>query len=338
MIGDEPDRKRRPTAVDVAAAAGVSQSAVSRAFTPGASVSPQVRDRVHEAASALGYRPNAMARAIMTRVSGLVAIVVATETNVQYPEALSELSRALSRRGRRIMLFTIDAMSEVDAVVDQVWSYQVDAVVALVDLTDAQVALLEDHGVPVVLYNRLPGRRVVSSVGCDHDGCGRLLAEHLLDLGHRKFALIDGPAHSSVGRERMAGVRTAIAAAGLGDTVATRGEYSYASGVAAVDALGGKALSGRALIAANDMMALGALDALRITVRLDVPRKVAVAGFDGVGAARWLGYGLTTVRQPIRRMAEATAVMVAERVEGSSVSERRAFAGELIVGQSTVRP
>lgn len=334
-MADDPERRRRPTAVDVAAAAGVSQSAVSRAFTPGASVSPGVRARVVTAATALGYRPNAMARAIMTRRSGLVAIVVAVDTNLQYPEALSELSRSLSKSGRRIMLFAIDAMAEVDAVVDQIWSYQVDGVVALVGLTDAQVALLEDHDVPVVLYNRLPGRRVVSSVGCDHDGCGRLLAEHLLARGHRRFALIHGPAHSSVATERLAGVAAALTDAGVGDVVATRGDYSYASGVAAVDALGGAALTGRAVIAANDMMALGVLDEARITLGLAVPGDVAVAGFDGIGPTRWLGYRLTTVRQPIRRMAEATAIMVAERVDGSSVSERRSFAGELIVGQST---
>ena len=332
---DDGERKRRPTAIDVARVAGVSQSAVSRSFTPGASVSRAVRDRVLAAATALNYRPNAMARAIMTRRSGLVAIVVAVATNLQYPEALSELARALSRSGRRIMLFAIDTMREVDAVVDQIWSYQVDGVVALVDLTDAQVALLEEHDVPVVLYNRLPGRRIVSSVGCDHVGCGQLLAEHLLGLGATRFALIDGPPHSSVAIERVAGVLGALASAGIAEPARAAGDYSYESGVAAVAALGGAGLAGCALVAANDMMALGALDALRTTYGLAVPDAVMVAGFDGIGAARWIGYRLTTVRQPIRRMAEATAVMVAERVEGSSQAERRAFAGELIVGQST---
>ena len=83
------------------------------------------------------------------------------------------------------------------------------------------------------------------------------------------------------------------------------------------------------------MMALGVLDEVRITLGLAVPGEIAVAGFDGIGAAHWLGYRLTTVRQPIRRMAEATAAMIAERVDGSSVSERRSFAGELVVGGST---
>jgi len=335
VIVDDSERKRRPTAIDVARAAGVSQSAVSRSFTPGASVSHAVRQRVLAAATALNYRPNAMARAIMTRRSGLVAIVVAVDTNLQYPEALSELARALSRGGRRIMLFAIDAMREVDAVVDQIWSYQVDSVVALVDLTDKQVSLLEEHDVPVVLYNRMPGRRIVSSVGCDHVGCGRLLAEHLLGLGATRFALVDGPVHSSVATERLEGVVTELQRVGIAAVVRAPGDYSYDSGVAAVAALGGAELAGAALIAANDMMALGALDALRSNYGLQVPAQVMVAGFDGIGATRWIGYRLTTVRQPIRRMAEATSVMVAERVEGSAQAERRAFAGELIVGQST---
>lgn len=336
-ISNDSERKRRPTAIDVAKAAGVSQSAVSRSFTPGASVSRDVRDRVHAAATVLHYRPNAMARAIMTRRSGLVAIVIAIDTNLQYPEALSELARALSRGGRHIMLFAIDAMSEVDAVVDQIWAYQVDSVVALVDLTDQQVSLLEEHDVPVVLYNRLPGRRIVSSVGCDHVGCGRLLAEHLLSCGATRFAIVEGPAHSSVATERLAGVLGELERAGVADIVRAPGDYTYDAGVAAVASLGGAALVGRALIAANDMMALGALDALRSSYGLVVPAQVMVAGFDGIGATRWIGYQLTTVRQPIRRMAEATSTMVAERVEGSSQAERRAFAGELMIGQSTAK-
>lgn len=326
-------RKRRPTAHDVAQAAGVSQSAVSRCFTPGASASPAVRKKVVEAAKRLGYRPNAMARTIITRRSGLVAIVVAVDTNLQYPEALSELSRALSRSGRRIMLFAIDTMNEVDAVVDQIWSYQVDGVVALVSLTDTQIGLLEDHDVPVVLYNRLPGKRLVSSVTCDHAMCGQLLAGHLIDAGHRRFALIHGPAHSSVASERMGGVAATLAAAGIGDILEARGDYTYDSGVAATRELGGQgSLLGSAIVAANDMMALGALDEARFGFDLSVPGETVVAGFDGIGAARWRSYDLTTVRQPLQRMAEAAAAMIAERVNLGLVGERRVFPGELVVG------
>jgi len=317
----------------VARAAGVSQSAVSRCFTPGASASPAVRKKVVEAAKRLGYRPNAMARTIITRRSGLVAIVVAVDTNLQYPEALSELSRALSRSGRRIMLFAIDAMDEIDAVVDQIWSYQVDGVVALVSLTDTQIGLLEDHDVPVVLYNRLPGKRLVSSVTCDHAMCGQLLGQHLLDGGHRRFALIHGPAFSSVASERMAGVATTLAAAGVTDIVEARGDYGYDSGVVATRELATRAnLRGTAIVAANDMMALGALDEARFGFKLGVPHETVVAGFDGIGATRWQSYDLTTVRQPLQRMAEAAAAMIAERVNSGLVGERRMFPGELVVG------
>lgn len=339
-VGEPAESKKskhrpRATSADVAAAAGVSQSAVSRAFTPGASVSADARARVAAAAASLGYRPNAMARAVSTRRSGLVAIVVAIDTNLQYPEALSELARSLSKSGRRIMLFAVDAMTEVDAAIDQIRSYQVDCVVALLNLSDTHVALLEDHDVPVILYNRLPHRQVVSSVGCDHGGCGRLLAKHLLSLGHRSFAFVQGPPQSSVGVERLNGVAGALADAGVGDVVTAIGDFTYFSGVAAVSALGGRALIGRAVVAANDMMALGALDELRITLGMQVPSEVAVAGFDGIGASDWLGYRLTTVRQPIRLMADATSAMVADRVAGNSVFERRVFTGFLAIGQST---
>ena len=331
--GSGSARKRRATAHDVAVAAGVSQSAVSRCFTPGASASPAVRSKVVEAAKRLGYRPNAMARTIITRRSGLVAIVVAIDTNLQYPEALTELSRALGASGRRVMLFAIQTMAEVDAVVDQIWSYQVDGVVALVSLTDAQIGLLEDHDVPVVLYNRLPGKRQVSSVTCDHAGCGRLLAAHLHDAGHRRFALIAGPVHSSVSTERLAGVAAELRERGIDRVAGAQGDYSYDSGVAAARALAADAdLRGMTLVAANDMMALGALDHVRFALGLRVPRDTVVAGFDGIGAARWQSYALTTVRQPLQRMAEATAAMIADRVNAGLVGERRLFPGELVVG------
>ncbi len=328
-------RKRRPTAHDVALAAGVSPSAVSRCFTPGASASPGVRKKVVAAATRLGYRPNAMARTITTRRSGLVAIVVSVDTNLQYPEALTELSRALSRSGRRIMLFAIDAMAELDAVVDQIWSYQVDGVVALVSLTDAQVDLLEDHDVPVVLFNRLPGRRLVSSVTCDHLDCGRRLARHLVGIGCRRFGLIDGPEASSVSRERMAGVTAELAERGIAAPVLAHGDYSYESGVEAARQVAAEVdVTGMAIIAANDMMALGAMDYFRTDMGLQIPAQVAVAGFDGSGAARWRSYDLTTVRQPLQRMAEAAVAMIADRVDAEPAGERRLFPGELILGRS----
>ena len=196
--------------------------------------------------------------------------------------------------------------------------------------------MLEDHDVPVVLYSRLPGRRQVSYVSCDHAACDRILAAHLLEVGHRDFALVHGPAASSVAVERMAGVADELRAAGLDGFAAARGDYSYGSGVEAARQLAAaRDLNGVALIAANDMMALGALDHLRFALGVKVPAQAVVAGFDGIGAARWRSYDLTTVGQPLQRMAQAAAAMIAERVNAEPVGERRIFPGELILRHSS---
>lgn len=338
MKDSAPARKSRARAVDVATAAGVSQSAVSRTFTPGASVSDEVRGRVLKAAKRLNYRPNAMARAVTTRRSNVLGIIEAIDTNLHYPEVLAELSRAIAKRGMRVMLFTLDRMTEIEDVVDHIWSYQVDGVVALVGLEDRHVRLLEEHGVPVALFNRRPGDYAVSAVTCDHRACGRMIAQRLLHAGHRRFGLIDGPEASSVARERLDGVREALAAAGpgRGEIASARGDYSYTSGHAAMATLLAGA-GGRpdAVVAANDMMALGALDHARHVARLDVPAALAVTGFDGIGPTRWDSFRLTTVRQPVMRMADATISVLCERIDDPTMlPELRVLPGSIIDGDT----
>ncbi len=329
-------RKQRARAIDVARLAGVSQSAVSRTFTPGASVSPLLKAKVLKTAKSLGYRPNAMARAVNTRRSNVYGIIIATDTTLQYPEVLAELSRAISAHGKRLMLFTLDSMAQVGEVVDQIWSYQVDGVVALVGLGDDLVAQFHEHGVPIVLYNRTAAARMLaSSVVCDQAGCGHELASRLLALGHRHFGLIDGPEASTVAAERLRGAEAAIAAGGGTVVGRQRGDYSYESGRSSMVALLRTRKRPTAVIAASDMMALGAMDEARIGAGLGIPDDLSVAGFDGIGAARWASFDLATMRQPVRRMAEAVVAMLGERLDDSSMlTESRVLPGIFVAGSS----
>lgn len=278
-----------------------------------------------------------MARSITTRRSKVIAVILATDTNLQYPELLAEISRATSLQHYRVMLFTLDAMENLQATLDQLWSYQADGVLAAVRLSDAQIAHLEDHGVPVVLFNRKPEGRAVGSVSCDHEACGQLLAEHLIASGHRRIALIDGPPASTVAAERLHGLRSALRGADI-QTMEARGDFSYASGQSAMTELAAsRRPSGfSAVVAANDMMAIGAMDRARHGLGLRVPEDVRFAGFDGIQSSQWDSYRLTTVRQPIRAMSEAAAALLMDRLAGKGhPAERRVFPGELIVGFST---
>lgn len=329
--------KRRATARDVARIAGVSISAVSRSFTPGASVSDGVRAKVLEAAKGLGYRPNVMARSMTTRRSQLLAVILATDTNLQYPELLSEIARAASRRHYRLLLFTLDAMSELESTVDQIWAYQVDGVLAAVRLTDLQIQQLEDHGIKVVLFNRAPERRIVSSVSCDHTDCGRRVGELLIETGHRSVGIILGPAASTVAEERAAGLVEVLRAGGVAIEMA-RGDYSYESGREAMVELGARRRKLTAVTAVSDMMALGAMDAARHGLGLQVPEQLSIVGFDGIRSGRWDSYRLTTIRQPIRSMSDAAAGLLIDRILNPDYpAERRVFPGEIVDGATLKR-
>ena len=324
----------RPTSYDVAQRAGVSQSAVSRCFRPGSSISPATKAKVLEAARALGYHPNAMASGLMTKRTGLVAVLISSLTNLYYPEVLAEITRRLSDRGVRVLLFALQAESDVDAMLEQVWRYRVDGAIVAARLSNSQLADFTRHKVPVVLYNRVGEDIPVASVSCDSVGGERVLVGQLAEAGHRCFGIIAGPDDSFVGQERVRGALDRLEEFGLTARVA-KGGFDYASGQAGLVELIEQTKSKLdALICANDLMAIGALDAARAR-GLSVPDDLSVVGFDGVAPAGWDSYRLTTIRQPVRRMSEAAVSMILERIDQPSLPpEVRSFTGALIEGNS----
>ena len=325
---------RRATSYDVARIAGVSQSAVSRCFAPGGSIAPAKRDRILKVATELGYRPNALAQGLISGRTNMVAVLISSLTNLYYPEVLAELSRRLTERDIRVLLFSLNAESEVDAVLDQVWRHSVDGVICAARLSDAQVRLFDEHDVPLVLYNRMAKTASAASVCCDSTAGERDLVERLLAAGHQRFAIIAGPDDSYVGEERRTAALARLSEAGIDDVPVVRGDFSYDSGRTGMHELAKGAIPD-AIICVSDLMAVGAMDAARIDLCLTIPESLSVVGFDGSGPARWASYGLTSIRQPVRRMTEAAVAMLMERIEGGAMpAERRLFAGELLTGGS----
>lgn len=323
------------TSYDVARHAGVSQSAVSRCFKPGASVAPRTREKIMIAARALGYHPNAIARGIRTQRSNLVAIIISNLTNLYYPEVLAELTQRLSAHNIRVLLFSLAAESDVDAVLDQVWSYRVDGAIVAARLHPEQLAAFADRGVPVVLYNRTGEGIPAASICCDSVSGEHALVDGLVAAGHHVFGMIAGPADSYVGEERVQAAQQRLQQLGR-EMLLVRGNFDYASGDTGLREL--MRMTDRkldALICANDLMAIGAIDSARINFDITVPADLSVVGFDGVGPATWLAYQLTTVRQPVRRMTEAAVAMLLERIDRPGLSpEQRLFAGEFLPGAS----
>lgn len=326
---------RRVTSYDVASLAGVSQSAVSRCFKPGASVSKATYARVMQAARDLDYTPNAAARSLITRRSNLVAVIIPASVTVNYPDVLSELSLQLNRRGMHLILFSLPSEAGIDTALSEVWQHQVDGAVVAARLSDEQVAEFDRRRIPFVLFNRaLHGDTPVNAVVCDQEQAARVLVTRLAAGGHKRFAMIDGPADSAIAQQRKRGMASRLAELGLPAPVAVSGAFDYASGARGlreiIERLGGVP---DAIVCGNDMMAIGCLDTARVDFRIDVPGQLSVTGFDGIAASTWIGYNLTTLRQPLHNMAQAAAELLASLVGGTSTGpERRTFAATFVDG------
>lgn len=328
--------RRRATSYDVAELAGVSQSAVSRVFQDGASASQAMRDRVMAAADKLGYRPNAIARGLITQRSNMVAVVISKLTNLYYPEVLVQLTQRFSERGVRVLLFALERESDTGVALEQMLQYRVDGILTAAMFDSEALTTIENAKIPVVFYNRTSKDQQVSSVRCDQQEGERWLVDELVKAGHRSFGIVEGPTDSVVAIERKMGALDELAALGISDITTVSGDYGYETGRQCFAELVEKHGSPPdAVIAANDVMAIGCIDEAREAFDLDVPKDISVVGFDGVGPARYAAYDVTTVRQPVERMTASAAAMLLERIENPDLSpEMRAFSGIHVRGGS----
>jgi DNA-binding LacI/PurR family transcriptional regulator len=331
---------RRVTSFEVARRAGVSRSAVSRCFTDGASIAPETRHRVMEAATALGYRPNAIARSLITSRSRMIAVVMGHLANPFYPDLLARLSAVLQQRGYRLLLFTGAPDASADPLVAQILPYQVDGIVlASTTLSSGLADECAAAGIPVVLINRTADRAHVSSVASANLDGGRLVARFLLAGGHERFGYIAGTEASSTNRDRERGYRAALTEAGAGPVARAVGAYSQEGARAAARALLRARPRPDALFCANDHMAIAVMDVARHELGLRVPDDLSVVGFDDAPPAAWASYGLTTVEQPVAPMVDAAVDILLGQIEGKErPAHHVALAGALVVRDSARRP
>lgn len=329
--------KNGVTSGDVAQLARVSQSAVSRTFSPGGSVSAAMRARVLEAARQLGYRPNAIARAMISGRSGLIALLVAYLDNHFYPQVLEMLSRALQNRGYQVLLFMTDRGPQ-DMVVQRMLQYQVEGIVmASATLSSSLARECAKTGTPVVLFNRTVPSVPASSVTSNNLEGGRQVGRLLARAGLARIAFIAGQEDSSTSRDREAGFREGLAESGTALFARAVGGYTREGAAKAVHALFGAAQRPDAVFVANDHMAFVAMDLLRGHFGLRIPQDVSVVGYDDVPEAAWAAYDLTTVAQPGAQMVEATVAMLLEQVERREVTRRAAVLPSRLVVRATVR-
>lgn len=335
---------QRVTASDVAKAVGVHVSTVSRAMNPQTRglVAGEVAERVLAAAASLGYSPNSLAAGLRTRRSFTVGVVLPDITNPVFPPILGGIQDALEVEG--YVPIVADAGPEAarrETVVERMIARQVDGLILATSLRrDPVLALCRARGIPLVLVNRSAEESGFPAVVSDDRRGMRLAVDHLASLGHRAIGHVAGPVELSTGYGRLQGFLEAMAAHGFdvpaGAVVETRA-YGREAGREATVALLAQAPGLTAIVAANDLLALGCYDALR-TAGLRCPQDLSVVGHNDMPMVDMVDPPLTTVRIRHHEMGAEAARLLLRQIADATQGFDVVLRPDLVVRASTAPP
>jgi len=330
-------KNKAVTSYDVAKLAGVSQSAVSRVFSQKGYVSETVKAKVEEAATELGFRPNRLARSLITGKSKLIAVIVADLYYSFYVSILHQLNAHIRSAGYQVMLFSIPSSEDLDSVSADVLDYQVDGVI----LTSARLSTkvvdsFKAANIPVVTMVRTVDDPEISSVTADNYAAGKTVASFLIEGRHNRYAFIGGVKETSTSRDREAGFIETINQ----DVLVRYGNFSYDGGYqAALDLMQDKTPPD-AFFCASDIMAMGAMDALRFDLELRAVDDFSIVGFNNAAETAWRTYDLTTINSSPALMCERAIKVLTKQIEKPNPDEvvHERLAAELVIRGSARIP
>ena len=327
----------RVTIRDVARQAGVSISTVSRVLNDTCAVNEEKRRLVIDAAETLGYTPNPAARSLLSKQTGGLGVLLPFMSGEFFSELLNGLDEAAQENDLFLLVSTSHRRPAEFQKAMQALDKRVDGLMVMAPELDASgTASILKTETPVVLINTYAEGVTADVFNFDNFEGARALTRHLLDVGHRRIALIQGPLHSGDARQRADGYRAAMAEAGA-EPLAVAGGYTREAGAEAAQALAGLDPLPTAVIAANDYCAMGVISALR-DLGISIPDEIAVAGFDGLASAQYTFPPLTTVRVPIAEIGARAVYRLVERLRGdASPLQQHTVPVEVIVRESTAR-
>lgn len=329
-------RSQKANSLDVARLAGVSIAAVSRAFTPGSSISPKLAEKVRKAALQLSYVPNNLASSLITRQTNIVAMMLPNLVNQVYSSLLSEASNRLEEINKQLLLFTPLDDSDFDRTLQRMLEYQVDAIIiSAASISSRMAALCLGRDVPVVMLGRhMPSLAVHSVRGNAEDG-GIKAAKLLISGGGKQFGIISGPQTFSTMLERQTAIlRYMSVTKDINNVSIVDGKLTYEGGYqAALEIMSGDNAPD-SLFCLTDIMALGAMDAIRHKLKLRIPEDVAVVGFDDIPEAAHESYALTTVKTPVPEMIHHMIELIALDTPQDQ-PQTIIIDGELVIRRST---
>lgn len=304
------------TSHQVARLAGVSQPTVSRALRDSDKVSEETKRRVREAAVVLGYVPSATGRALSVGRSYRVGLLLTDLENQFYPHVIASMHEALEELGYSLILIT--ESSDAGPVAERIAAHGLDGVLLATTASDSVLPVrLRDRGIPFLYFNRTASAIEADSVTVDPRGGAAALVAELVRLGHREVAAIFGPRNTSTGESRETCFRELLSAAGIdiASRWARHGPFDYASGYTGAHALLSEEPRPSVVVCANDVVALGALNA-SAELGVSVPGEVSIVGFDDLPTSSWPLIQLATVAYDLDQMSRESARLLVERLEG----------------------
>lgn len=327
------------TSVDVARRAGVSRSAVSRTFTPGASVAPATRERVLKAADELGYRVNQLARSLTNQRSDLVGIVAANMDNPFRSQQIEDMARELVNRGYKPILLPAEAEEDPHRVIGMLLEYNVSGVIVTSD-TPPQSICREcvSLGVPMVLVNKAEIDAKVDRVLLDNVKSGESAARFLIERGCRKLATIGSRVLSHSLSVRMDAFEKTALEMGLPKPCRFQaGFQDYDGGFEAAKCMldSGQLYDG--VFCVTDYMALGVLDHVRLYSNRQIPEDIQLMGCDDILQARWAGYDMTTIRQDTGTLASEVVSCLIKRFAKPNAPSRTKIVDVSVIGRGTTK-
>jgi DNA-binding LacI/PurR family transcriptional regulator len=312
--------RKRPTIKDVALRAGVSVSTVSYVLNNSGPVAADRRNRVLDVVQALEYLPNESARRLKQRSASTIGMIVPELSNPFFAMVVEGVQRAAFARGVLVVLVIPDDAEQSEERQGQLMrSRRMDGVIYLsgTGTMPGSVYELTRSGPVVLIDEQIPGMKLPAMV-CDSRRGGREVATHVLEQGHRQIAVIGGPSALWTAQQRLAGYREAFAGAGLDpDSVPVfLGDYRQGTGRTLAAAALASGVRPTALICANDLMAIGAMEYCRES-GISCPEDVSIVGFDDLPLSAMLTPRLTTVRQPAHELGFGAATMLLDMLDGS---------------------
>ncbi len=331
------------TIADVARQAGVSTATVSRVLAGLGGAGPETQRRVLDAARELDYRPSEIARSLKRRSTQTLGLIVTDIENPYFPQLVRSVEDAARAAGYAILLCNAADDPDREAFyLDLLVERRVDGlIIAASSLGVRHLEWLAAPRLPIVLVNTAAPDVDLPSITSDNHAGGRLAAEHLLELGHRRFGYLMAPPRNADAPERLAGVREALADAGLAGTppTVTTGAPLVGGGEAAMLEMLDRTPDVSAIVAYNDLMAIGALRALHQRGRR-VPGDVSIVGFDDVAFAAYVDPPLTTIAQGTIEMGRWAVAQLARRLragDGDGLAASVRLPVRLVVRGSTGR-